>query len=61
MLFDPVVRYGTDCSNTAYWENEGEPVPNTPYAMFSLAYFLFPDMTYFYQENPYKKLTITAS
>ncbi|NEQ84946.1 MAG: hypothetical protein F6K26_33850 [Moorea sp. SIO2I5] len=28
----PVVRYGTDCPNTAYRENQGEPVPNTPYA-----------------------------
>ncbi|NEQ87081.1 MAG: hypothetical protein F6K26_45740 [Moorea sp. SIO2I5] len=33
LLFDPVVRYGTGCANTGYEaENQGEPVPNAPYA-----------------------------
>ncbi|NEP50517.1 MAG: hypothetical protein F6K65_17560 [Moorea sp. SIO3C2] len=39
-ITNKVVRYGTGCSNHRYRENEGEPVPNTPYA--TLAYCLLP-------------------
>ncbi|NET65509.1 MAG: hypothetical protein F6K63_14415 [Moorea sp. SIO1G6] len=32
-LFDPMVRYGTDFSNPGFEaENDGESVPNAPYA-----------------------------
>ncbi|NEO38848.1 MAG: hypothetical protein F6J90_21915 [Moorea sp. SIOASIH] len=33
-----VVRYGTDCPNTGYRENQGEPVPNAPYAISLIFY-----------------------
>ncbi|NEP21688.1 hypothetical protein [Moorena sp. SIO3I6] len=47
MLFDAVVRYGTDFTNTCYGLCLGEPVPNTPYAtvacsLFPIPYSLFP-------------------
>ncbi|NEQ88133.1 MAG: hypothetical protein F6K26_51765 [Moorea sp. SIO2I5] len=32
LLFDPVVRYGTGYPNTGDLDNQGEPVPNAPYA-----------------------------
>ncbi|WP_149030979.1 hypothetical protein [Moorena producens] len=35
MLFDAVVRYGTECLNSCYGLRLGEPVPNTPYATTS--------------------------
>ncbi|WP_293103064.1 hypothetical protein [Moorena sp. SIOASIH] len=38
-----MVRYGTGCPNTGYQaENEGEPVPNAPYATFRCDCFLLP-------------------
>ncbi|NEP37499.1 hypothetical protein [Moorena sp. SIO3B2] len=43
LLFDPVVRYGTGCLNSGKkMKNQGDPVPNAPYAFFPFSCSLLP-------------------